>query len=137
MRRILATLAVVGALLFSAGSAWADWDDGVAAYERGDYVTALREWRPLAEQGNAEAQTDLAMLYFYGEGVAVNYFKSMKWNHKAAMQGDAGGQTSVGTHYSRGLGVPVNHTEAMKWWRKAAGQGHEGAKVRVNRLEAK
>ena len=36
MRRIAATLAVVGALLLSAGSAWADWDNGVAAYKRGD-----------------------------------------------------------------------------------------------------
>ena len=41
MRRIAATLAVVGALLFSVGSAWADFDDGVAAYERGDYATVL------------------------------------------------------------------------------------------------
>lgn len=43
MRRLAATLAVVGALLFSAGSAWADWDDGDAAYDRGDYATAFRE----------------------------------------------------------------------------------------------
>ena len=42
MRRILATLAVAGALLFSAGSAWADFDDGWAAYESGDYATALQ-----------------------------------------------------------------------------------------------
>jgi len=41
MRRILATLAVVGALLFGAGSAWADFDDGLAAYDRGDYATVL------------------------------------------------------------------------------------------------
>jgi len=56
MRRIAATLAVVVALLFSAGSAWADFDDGLAAYERGDYSTAFLEWRPLAEQGLAQAQ---------------------------------------------------------------------------------
>ena len=56
MRRILATLAVVGALLFSAGSAWADFDDGWAAYERGDYATAFQEFLPYAEQGNAKAQ---------------------------------------------------------------------------------
>jgi hypothetical protein len=55
MRRIAATLAVVGALLFSAGSAWADFDDGLAAYQRGDYATALKEFRPLAEQGHAVA----------------------------------------------------------------------------------
>jgi hypothetical protein len=47
MRHILATLAVVGALLFSAGSAWADWDDGVATYERGDsHIDTLGEQRP-------------------------------------------------------------------------------------------
>jgi len=47
MRRILATLAVVVALLFSAGSAWADWDDGVAAYERGDsHIDTLGGQRP-------------------------------------------------------------------------------------------
>ena len=57
MRRILATLAVVVALLFSAGSAWADFDDGLAAAERGDYETAYREFLPLAEQGHAQAQS--------------------------------------------------------------------------------
>ena len=56
MRRIAATLAVVGALLFSAGSTWAGRVDAVAAYERGDYATAFREWLPLAEQGDAQAQ---------------------------------------------------------------------------------
>jgi len=63
MRRILATLAVVGALLFSAGSAWADYDDGLAAYNRGDYAAALQEWRPLAEQGDAKAQYNLGVMY--------------------------------------------------------------------------
>jgi len=52
MRRIAATLAVVVALLFSAGSAWADLVDGFAAHERGDYATALQEFRPLAEHGD-------------------------------------------------------------------------------------
>ena len=57
MSRIFTTLAVVGALLFSAGSAWADWDDGFAAYQRGDYETAYREFLPLAEQGHPQAQS--------------------------------------------------------------------------------
>jgi TPR repeat protein len=70
MRRIAATLAVVVALLFSAGSAWADFDDGFAAYNRGDYATALEEWRPLAEQGDAFAQYNLGLLYYEGEGVS-------------------------------------------------------------------
>ena len=57
MKKLAATLAVVGALLFSAGSAWADYDDGFAAYQRGDYETAYREFLPLAEQGHAQAQS--------------------------------------------------------------------------------
>ena len=56
MRRILATLAVVGALLFSAGSAWADLDEGMAAFKRGDSATAFLEWFTSAEQGLALAQ---------------------------------------------------------------------------------
>jgi len=59
MRRVLATLAVVVALLFSAGLACADFYDGLAAYNRGDYATALQEWRPFAEQGDADAQYNL------------------------------------------------------------------------------
>ena len=69
MRRILATLAVVVALLFGAGSAWADLDDGLTSYQRGDYATAFREWLPLAEQGDALAQQYLGNMYATGRGV--------------------------------------------------------------------
>ena len=55
MGRIAAILACVFALLFSAGSTCADFYDGLAAYDNGDYSTALEEWRPYAEQGNAAA----------------------------------------------------------------------------------
>ncbi len=89
MRRILATLAVVGALLSSAGSAWADFDDGWAAYERGDYTTALREIRPLAEQGDAEAQWRIGWMYHEGKGVPVNDTEAVKCYRKAAERGYA------------------------------------------------
>jgi glycine/D-amino acid oxidase-like deaminating enzyme len=46
---------------------------GVQAYENGDYATALTEWAPLAEQGNANAQFNLAQMYRRGEGVPQNY----------------------------------------------------------------
>ena len=78
MRRILATLAVVGALLFSAGAAWADFDDGLAAAQRGDYATALEEWRPLADQGHARAQCNLGVMYDNGYGVPENDAESAK-----------------------------------------------------------
>ena len=127
MRRILATLAVVGALLFSAGAAWADFDDGVAALKRGDYATALQEFRLLAEQGHAEAQNAVGVMFGNGLGVSHDHAEAAKWYRKAAEQGDAVAQNNVGIVYSTGLGVSQDHAEAAKWYRKAAEQGHEQA----------
>ncbi len=56
-------------LVVLAAPAWAGWDEGIAAYERGDYATALRELRPLAEQGHAPAQNILGVMYTEGQGV--------------------------------------------------------------------
>ncbi len=52
--------------------AWAGLDEGFLAYTRGDYVTALREWRPLAEQGDAGAQFNLGAMYDKGRGGPVD-----------------------------------------------------------------
>jgi len=87
MRRIAATLAVVVALMFSAGSAWADFDDGVAAAQRGDFATAIQEWRPLAEQGHAKAQTNLGVMYLRGTGVPANAAKAYMWISLSKAQG--------------------------------------------------
>ena len=87
MRRIAATLAVVVALLFSAGSAWADLDDAKAAAQRGDLATALQELRPLAEQGVPVAQFQLGNMYRLGKGVPKNDAEAVKWWRKAAEQG--------------------------------------------------
>jgi len=131
MRRIAATLAVVAALLFSAGSAWADWDDGFAAVERGDYATAIQEWRPLAEQGDADAQTLIGMMYNEGLGVPKNDAEAVKWYRKAAEQGVAQAQSNLGFMYFNGEGVPENAAEAVKWYRKAAEQGDADAQYNV------
>ena len=88
MKKLAAAIAVIVALLFGAGSAWADFDDGVAAYERGDYATALKEFRPLAEQGHVVAQFNLGVMYEFGEGVPKNNAEAIKWFRKAAEQGD-------------------------------------------------
>ena len=123
MRRIFATLAVVGALLFSAGSAWADFDDGVAAYERGDYATALQEWLPLGEQGDKRAQFQLGEMYAVGKGVVQDYAEAFKWFSMSSEPGHAVAQHWLGTLYMNGLGVPKNDAEAVKWFLEAAEQG--------------
>ena len=62
-------LAVVLSIVCLAVPAWADYTAGEDAYNRGDFATALREWRPLAEQGDALAQYNLRVLYRKGRGV--------------------------------------------------------------------
>ena len=81
---------VISALVFLIGlaaPAWAGFDEGVAAYERGDYETALREFRPLAEQGEAKAQAILGVVYSKGGGVPQDDAEAVKWYRLGAEQG--------------------------------------------------
>jgi len=98
--------------------------DGVAAYQRGDYVTAVSIFRSLADQGLADAQNNLGSLYANGEGVTQNYAEAARWYRKAADQGHANAQTNLGFLYSEGQGVTQNYAEAARWYRKAADQGN-------------
>ena len=68
-----------------------DFERGREAYERGDYVSALREFLPLAEQGVAEAQYHLAVMYEFGRGLPLDYAEAVKWHRKAADQGYTNG----------------------------------------------
>ena len=157
MRRIAATLAVVGALLFSAGAAWADYDNGLAAAQRGDFATALQEIRPLAEQGDAEAQYWFCIMYredWAGpknnaeavkwcrkaaeQGLAAapyrNNAKAMEWYRKAAEQGHPSAYTSIGLMYQRGAGVPVNYIKAYMWLSLSKALGNSWLGDWLNRL---
>ncbi len=123
-----AGLALIAALCagFTLGltvPAWAGWDEGWAAYDRRDYATAVREWRPLAEQGNVYAQSSLGNMYNMGRGVPQDYAEAARWYRKAAEQGYANAQYFLGFMYSSGRGVTRDDTEAVQWYRKAAEQG--------------
>jgi hypothetical protein len=58
----------------------------MAAFERGDLATALKEFRPLAEQDVADAQFSLALMYDNGEGVPTHYVKAHMWFSLAQAQ---------------------------------------------------
>ena len=110
-------------LVVLAAPAWAGWDEGVAAHKRGDYVTALREFRVLAGQGNAIAQVAVGLMYHNGQGVPQDYAEAVKWYRKAANQGYAPAQYNLGVMYGKGQGVPQDYAEAVRWYRRAADQG--------------
>ena len=62
MKRLLSILMVFGVFLGSTGMSWgADFQKGLTAYKNGDYATALREWKPLAEQGDAHARVRIPL----------------------------------------------------------------------------
>ena len=65
-------------------------DDAKAAYERGDYATALRFFRPLAEQGDSTAQHNLGIMYVNGLGVAQDYAQAYMWLSLAVAAGAGG-----------------------------------------------
>ena len=113
--------------LASSPSFSADFNKGLKAYNSGDYATALREWTPLAEQGEADAQYNLGQMYRNGRGVPQDDTAAMKWYRLAAEQGDAKAQFVLGAIYFLGQGVPRDDVYAHMWWNIAAATGNEDA----------
>ena len=104
MKQRMRTILLVGifALALFGGAIAGPFEDGKAAYLNGDYETALRLWRPLADQGNAEAQAGLGWMYFHGQGVAQDYVQAISWYRKAADQGHVVAQANLGLMYEHG-----------------------------------
>jgi TPR repeat protein len=73
--------------LLLATPAGAGYDEGEAAFGRGDYATALREWRPLADRGNGVSQHNLCLMHALGQGVPQDYVKAHLWCSLAAPKG--------------------------------------------------
>ena len=72
---------------------------------RGDDITAVIWYRKAADQGYAEAQSDLGKMYHYGKGVIQNDQQAVFWYRKAAEQGHATAKTDLEWMYSQGRGV--------------------------------
>ncbi len=118
---------VVGLALMLAAPAWADFQAGLDAYERGDYDTAVKELWPLAEQGHPKAQYNLGVMYQLGLGVPQDDQEAAQWCRLAAEQGHAGAQVVLGAMYHLGQGVPRDDALAHKWVTLAAAHGIEVA----------
>ena len=114
---------------------WKPAEDGYVAYRRGDYTTALRLIRPLAEQGDAQAQITMGIMYLEGGAVTKDYRKAVQWFRLAADRGNAEAQGFLGgIFHDGGNGVPQNRKEAAKWYRLAADQGDADAQVDLGKL---
>jgi uncharacterized protein len=136
MNRLLILPVLLLTLLAGTPAFAADFQKGFAAYQSGDFATALREWTPLAKQGNAAAQFNLGFMYDNGKGVPQDYKTAVKWYRLAAEQGDAGAQVNLGMRYKKGQGVIQDYKTAVKWYRLAAEQGNAGAQSNLGFMYA-
>ena len=118
---VLAIILLVGGVSVATAQ---NFNKGLEAYNAGDYQTALQEWRPLAEQGHAGVQHNLALMYTSGEGVPQDYAEAVKWWRRAAEQGHASAQGSLGVMYEFGRGTLKDNVMAHMWFNIASANGH-------------
>lgn len=97
-------------------------------------ANALIGLRPLAEQGNADAQTKIGDMYRTGQGVVQNHAEALKWYQQAAAQGNALAQVGLGMMYEGRHHVRPNHVEAIKWYKLAAAQGNASAQLHLGMI---
>src|SRR3954451_4661275 len=126
-RSCLRVSPVLAFVLLHATTGMAALAEGLDALNRGDYATAARELRPVAERGDAEAQYRLGLMYEFGKGFATDKAQSLAWLKKAAAQGHAAAEVELGVIYVSGDGVKQDEVAAVEWFRKAATQGNPTA----------
>src|ERR1043165_9664929 len=129
-----AAIGLTGLLLTSIAGltsiAWADGVEGFEAYEKGDYATALKEFMPLAESGQATAEAAVGQMYFEGQGVKPDMKEAARWLEPAAIKGIARAQFLLGKLYLSGEGVAaVDPAKAAALTKAAADQGIPEAQV--------
>ncbi|MES2205362.1 MAG: tetratricopeptide repeat protein [Pseudomonadota bacterium] len=102
-------------------------ENAAYAYQKGAYDIAFNEIKPLAEQGNPEAQTYLGYMYAHGEGTLRDMKEAALWYRSAAEQGNMNAQNNLALMYYQGEGVEQSYTDAARWYKKAADQGNANA----------
>lgn len=136
LMRALGIAFVLILLLSLAAPGWGQTGEGYDAFNRGDYRTAQRIWRRLAEQGDAGAQYNLGLLYRHGLGVERHRVTAAKWYVRAAEGGNADAQKAVGDLYAEGFWGKSDHAKAALWYEFAAQQGQIEAQRKLGMLLA-
>ena len=135
MKLLLTTPLVLLALLAPLHAS-ADVEKGSDAYLAGNYATAVQEFKKAAEQGNAEAQFNLGVMYSNGRGVLQDDKEAVRLYRLAAEQGIAQAQYNLGIMYNNGEVVLQDYKEAVKWYRLAAEQGKANAQFNLGNMYA-
>jgi hypothetical protein len=124
-------------LLAAAVPALADFQAGLDAFQKGDYTTAAKEWRPLADDGDPGSQFNLGLLYLDGHGVPQSSAEAVSWFRRAAEQDYAPAQHNLGAMYGTGQGVKRDYIQAYKWLNLCAAKGNSGCVTQRDLLAKK
>jgi TPR repeat protein len=118
MNRPLKQVLLICICFFSlAGQAMAELiSDANRVYDAGDYEKAAKLYSTLANDGNAEAQYNLGMMYRAGRGVPHDYNEARRWYRLAAEQGNPLAQFNLGWMYAGGKGVPQDYIQSHMWF---------------------
>ena len=134
MSKFIALIALVLCLAESpiVGTTRAATDDddfrrGLSAFNTGDYATALKIWRQLAEKGEPRSQAGIGFMYHRGMGVRADDREAAAWLLRAAEHGQAEGQLMLGILFYYGLGVPQSYVQAYAWCELAETNGNGDA----------
>ncbi|MEX1109582.1 MAG: tetratricopeptide repeat protein [Dongiaceae bacterium] len=129
MLRLLAALVLLAGIN---ATAWADqFEDAGDAYQSGNYDRAFGLLKPLAEDGNVDAQAIVGLMYALGQGVIQDPDEAVKWYRLAAEQGHADAQFNLAVIYYLSAGVDPDDKEASHWYGLAADQGVAAAQYNL------
>jgi TPR repeat protein len=125
------------------GTSYADFQDGLIAYEKGNYSNALKQWESSAYFGDTMAQYNIGVLYQNGEGVLKDHVKAMKWYRKSAYRGNSTAQLVIAKHKitkaldlkRSGIGLEImEFGEARFWVEKLFNNKDDTNKVQAKEL---
>ena len=122
MLRVIVLVATCAIVIIALPIGAAELDDAISALQNSDYATAQSIFHELAEDGDADAQHNLGLMYANGVGVPQNDEEAVSWWRLAADQGYAPSQARLGEAYLLGAGVPLDYGAAVRWHRAAAEQ---------------
>lgn len=124
LKRILIPSVFTALLILSFSANAGPLEQGFNAFKAGNYEEALRDWLPLAEKDNADAQYNIGILYMKGLGVEKNEKTAFIWYKRAAANGNTDAMYNLGIMYNQGRVVVRSTKDAVKWWQKSAELGN-------------
>ena len=123
---MLQRILLISFFLAFSSPAFAGFDEGKQAYDKKDWLTAIKELRPLAERGDDRAMILLANMYAGGYGVVPSHEESLALYKRAAIEkSNPQAMDAVGAAYVSATGVDQNLATALEWFHRSAKLGDQ------------